>query len=199
MSTKTFNPRFIVLLVMILLTAAMRIPDAGRVTPWASFSPIGAMALFGGAYFTRWKAFLFPLLALFFSDLAISAFIFHWKFGVLYGEWYWMYGIFLLMIVIGKLIINNVTVTRVVLASVSVVVLHWLLSDLKVWIGGGVDIRTLQPLSRGMDGLLQSWAQGLPFMKNFLIGTIVYSGIMFGIFEWAKKRNPSLQVSVVVK
>lgn len=194
MSKQTFNPRPIVLLGMIVLAAAMRIPNAGQMTPWANFSPIGAIALFGGAYFTRWKAFLFPLIALVLSDLAISTFIFHGKLGILYGEWYWMYGIFVVMILLGKWIIGKVTAMRVILASFSVVIMHWLLSDMKIWIGGGVDIRTLQPLSRGIDGLLQSYVQGFPFMRNFLVGTLAYSGLMFGIFEWIKKYNPRLQV-----
>jgi hypothetical protein len=29
-------------------------------------------------------------------------------------------------------------------------------------------------------------------MKNFLLGTLVYSGIMFGAFEWMKQAKPSL-------
>ena len=63
MSTKKINPRFAVLLLLMIVAAAMRIPNAAQLTPWANFTPIGAMGLFGGAYFTsKWKAFAFPLL-----------------------------------------------------------------------------------------------------------------------------------------
>jgi hypothetical protein len=197
MSAHTFNPRLLVLLAIILLTAALRIPNAFGVTPWAHVTPIGAIALFGGAYFTKWKAFLFPMIALFLSDLAISFFVFQGKHGVLYGGWYKIYIIFLVIILLGKLIISKVTVARVVTASVSAALLHWLLADFSVWIGGGKDLRTLQPLSRDISGLIQSYVQGLPFLRVFLTGTLVYSGIMFGIFEWMKRYNPSLKPVVV--
>ena len=57
MSAEKFNPRILVLLVMMVGVAAMRIPNAAQLTLWANFTPIGAMGLFGGAYFTsKWKA-----------------------------------------------------------------------------------------------------------------------------------------------
>jgi hypothetical protein len=192
----SFSPRLLVLLAIILLTAALRVPNAAQVTPWAHLTPIGAIALFGGAYFTKWKAWAFPLLALLLSDLAISFFVFNGKFGVLYGGWYWIYGIFVLIILLGRLIIKRVTVINIVAASVCAAVLHWLLSDLTVWLAGGKDLRTMLPLSRDINGLIQCYIQGLPFLKVFLTGTLLYSGIMFGVFEWAKKYNPSLQVQI---
>lgn len=195
MSKHTFNPRLAVLLIIIAAAAAMRIPNAAQITPWSNFSPIGAMALFGGAYFTKsWKALLFPLLTLLLSDLAISQFIFHGKYGVLYSGWYWIYGIFALIAVLGQWVIRRITVRNVVIAGVSASLLHWGLADLAVWIGGGTDLRTGQPLSRDIHGLLQCYAQGFPFMKNFLAGTLVYSAIMFGIFEWVKRSNPVLEL-----
>jgi hypothetical protein len=193
MTKQTFNPKTGVLLIIILLTGIMRIPNAAQITPWSNFSAIGAMALFGGTYFNKsWKAFLFPVLTLFLSDLAISLFIFHGKYGIIYGGWYWIYGIFLLIVLLGRLIISKVTVTNVVIASVSAALLHWLLADLTVWIGGGTDLRTMQPLSRDINGLIQCYTQGFPFMKNFLAGTLLYSGIMFGVFELMKMYNPKL-------
>ncbi|MEO8404365.1 MAG: DUF6580 family putative transport protein [Chitinophagaceae bacterium] len=193
MTKQTFNPKTGVLLIIILLTGIMRIPNATQITPWSNFSAIGAMALFGGTYFNKpWKAFLFPVLTLLLSDLAISLFIFHGKYGIIYGGWYWIYGIFLLIVLLGRWIISKVTVTNVVIASVSAALLHWLLADLTVWIGGGTDLRTMQPLSRDINGLIQCYTQGFPFMKNFLAGTLLYSGIMFGVFELMKMYNPKL-------
>lgn len=63
-----YRLRFLVLVGMILGAAASRlIPH-----PF-NFTPIGAMALFGGACFAdRRAAFLVPLAAMFLSDLAIG-------------------------------------------------------------------------------------------------------------------------------
>jgi hypothetical protein len=196
MLKEKINPRFAVLMLFIIAIAAMRIPNAAQVTPWSNFTPIGAMALFGGGYFSRqWKAILFPLLTLLVSDLIIQAFIFDGEYGVLYSGWYWIYGIFVLITFIGKWMIKKVNIKNVVLAAVVASLSHWLLADFSVWAGGGTDLRTMTPLSRDWAGLLQCYTQGFPFMRNFLAGTLIYSGIMFGAFEWIKAKRPALKLA----
>ena len=194
MITQKINPRFAVLALFMLAVAAMRIPNSANITPWSHITPIGAMGLFGGAYFTKkWKAVLFPLLTLLASDLIIQAFVFDGKYGIMYSGWYWIYSIFILITFIGKWLIKNVTVKNVLLAAVVAAVSHWLLADFTVWAGGGTDLRTMQPLSKNFNGLIQCYIQGLPYMKNFLLSTVVYCSVMFGSFEWMKSKNPSLQ------
>ena len=194
MSVKKINPRIAVLLLMIIAAAAMRIPNAAQLTPWAGYTPVGAMALFGGAYFSnRWKAFGFPLLTLFISDLVINNVVFGGRFGIMHGGWYIMYGVFILVVFFGKWIIRKVSFTNVILASIVAAVSHWLIMDFAVWIGGGRDLRTMTPLTRDLPGLLQCYAQGFPFMKSFLIGNLVYSAILFGGFELAQQRFPVLK------
>jgi hypothetical protein len=196
MSIQKINPRFAVLALFMIVVAAMRIPNAAQLTPWANFTPIGAMGLFGGAYFTKqWKAILFPLLTLFVSDILIQAFVFNGKYGIMYSGWYWIYGIFILITFIGKWLIKKVTVKNVIVAAITASLTHWLLADFTVWAGGGTDLRTMTPLSRDWAGLQQCYIQGFPFMRNFLAGTLVYSGIMFGAFEWMKIKQPSLQMA----
>lgn len=197
MSIQKINPRFTVLILLMIAVAAMRIPDAACTTPWSNFTPVGAMGLFGGAYFSKkWKAVLFSMLTLFASDLIINIFIHGGKFGIMYNGWYVIYGIFVLICFIGKWLITTVNVKNVLAAAIVASLTHWLLADFGVWAGGGIDLRTMQPLSRNWEGLLQCYTQGLPYMKNFLAGTIVYSSIMFGSFEWMKQRNTSLQLTI---
>jgi hypothetical protein len=194
MSIQKINPRFAVLALFMIVVAAMRIPNAAQLTPWANFTPIGAMGLFGGAYFTsKWKTFAFPLLTLLASDLVINIVVFDGRYGAMYSGWYIIYGIFAVVVVLGKWMIKKVTVKNVVLASVTAAVSHWLIADFTVWIGGGTDLRTMAPLTKDWAGLIQCYAQGFPFMKNFLAGTLVYGGVMFGAFEWMKAKKPSLQ------
>ena len=198
MSTQKINPRFAVLLLLMIVVAAMRIPNAAQLTPWANFTPIGAMGLFGGAYFTsKWKAFAFPLLTLLVSDLIINLFVFDGKYGAMYSGWYVIYGVFALIVFYGKWILQKVSVKNVVIASIVAAVSHWLIADFTVWMGGGTDLRTMTPLTKNWAGLLQCYAQGFPFMKNFLMGTLAYSGILFGGFELAKQRFPVLKLQLV--
>ena len=196
MSIEKINPRFAVLALFMIAVAAMRIPNSAQLTPWANFTPIGAMGLFGGAYFTKqWKAVLFPLLTLLASDLIIQAFVFNGKYGIMYSGWYWIYGIFIFISFIGKWLIKKVTVKNVIFAAITASLTHWLLADFTVWAGGGTDLRTMTPLSRDWAGLQQCYIQGFPFMRNFLSGTLVYSGIMFGAFEWMKVKQPALKLA----
>ena len=198
MSTEKFNPRILVLLVMMVGVAAMRIPNAAQLTLWANFTPIGAMGLFGGAYFTsKWKAYAFPLLTLLISDLIINLFIYDGKYGVMYSKWYIIYGIFALIVFFGKILIKKVTIKNIVLASVIAALSHWLIADFTVWMGGGTDLRTMLPLTKNWAGLIQCYAQGFPFMKNFMMGNLVYSGILFGAFQFAEWRYPVLKLQTI--
>lgn len=65
---RTITLRFGVLLVMLVLAAFSRL-----VPHPMNFAPIGAMALFGAAYFrSRWTAYLLPIVALWLSDIYIN-------------------------------------------------------------------------------------------------------------------------------
>lgn len=187
------NPRFGVLAIFILAVAVLRISNAAIHNPLSNFTPIGAMGLFGGAYFSsKWKGILFPLLTLLVSDLLINQFLLNGKYGILYSGWYWVYGVFALIGLAGNRIIQPVTIKNVLIAGLVASLGHWLLLDFIVWAGGGTDIRTGLPLSRDWMGLQQCYLQGLPFFKNFLAGTLVYSALLFGTFEWMKSKIPAL-------
>ena len=63
---KSINIRFIVLVAIVLLIGLWRVlNNGGQLTPLANFTPIGALALFGGTYFaSQARAYLFPVLIL---------------------------------------------------------------------------------------------------------------------------------------
>lgn len=196
MSIPSFNPRFAILFLIVLIAAMLRIPST-LIPALSNFTPIGAMALFGGHYFnSKTKSFIFPLLTLLMSDLIINNLIYEGKYGVMHGGWYWIYGTFCLIVLIGKYALKKITITNLVLAAILSTLLYWFVVDGMVWIGGGKDLRTMLPLSRDFSGLVQSYVQGLPFMKNFLSGTLLYSAIMFAAFEWLQQRIPSLKTSM---
>ena len=71
---------------------------------WYNFTPIGAMALFGGCYFSdKWKAYLVPILTLWITDLALNYFYFH-QVTFFYSGFAWVYGAFALMVMVGTFI-----------------------------------------------------------------------------------------------
>lgn len=196
MSTQRINPRFAVLTIIMIAVAALRIPNAAQLGPISNFTPIGAMGLFGGAYFSKnWKAFGFPLLTLLLSDLIINVFVYNGQYGIMYGSWYWVYGGFVLIVLLGRLFLKKVNVQNILLTGVAGTLVYWLVVDFGVFVFGCTDITTGQTMDHSFASLIKCYAQGAPYMKNFLTGTLVYSGIMFGVFEWMKTKSPSLQTA----
>ncbi|RXK59719.1 hypothetical protein ESA94_11705 [Lacibacter luteus] len=196
MSTQKINPRFAILAIIMIAVAALRIPNAAQLGPLSNFTPIGAMGLFGGAYFSKhWKAFGFPLLTLLLSDLIINIFVYDGQYGIMYGSWYWVYGGFVLIVLLARLFLKKVSVQNVVLTGIAGTLVYWLVVDFGVFLFGCTDITTGQTMDHSFASLIKCYAQGAPYMKNFLIGTLVYSGIMFGAFEWMKANKPSLQTA----
>lgn len=193
MKQQKVQPSFILLLLFISTVALLRVPNAAQYSWLANFTPIGAMSLFGGAYFkSPAKAFLFPLLTLFISDLIICNLVFDGKYGFIYNGWYVVYGIFLLIVLVGRILLQKVNFTRIIGSAVLAALLHWFIADGAVWLGAGTDLRTMTPLSKDVAGLVQCYTQGFPFMKNFLLGTVAYSLLLFGLFEWIKASRPHL-------
>lgn len=190
MSIKNLQPRFLVLLLFIIVAGVLRITAAGQITPLSNFSPVGAMALFGGAYFAdKWKSYLFPLLTLFLGDLIMSQTIYkEFSEGTfLYEGWYFTYLGFAAMVLIGQLVIRHkVRVFNVAIACVAAAVIHWLLADFGTWMS------SYSPYSKDFKGLMECYAMGIPFLKNTLLSNWLYSAVFFGLFELVQRKIPAL-------
>jgi hypothetical protein len=186
MSVPTINPRAFVLLLIILVVAALRFAAFTDMGPLTVFTPVGAMALFGGAYFKgNIKPLLFPLLTLFISDVVLAFTILsEHRVGLLYTGWFWTYSAFALMTIAGKVIIKDVNIKNVVIAVIAATCIHWLVSDL-----GACLIDEKFSMSLYMQRLITA----LPYEWRFLGGTAIYSAVMFGLFEWLQRRYVSLK------
>jgi hypothetical protein len=191
MTTKKFQPRNWVLMIIILLIAAIRVFNnfSSNITVLANYSPLAAMALFGGAYFKgKLQPFLFPLFALLISDVILFATVYkQYGNGFLYGGWYWVYGAFILMVLVSRLIISKIKLQNVALAIVVAVFIHWIVTDFPVWLYGTTYPRT-------WSGFNACMLAAIPFELRLLIATIGYGAIMFGGFELMKKKFPALQL-----
>ncbi len=191
MSLNKINPRLSLLLLFIALTVSMRMlaVSSGSQSALTNFTPIGAMALFGGAYFnTRWKGYFFPLLALFLSDVIMMRTVYAGlSNGLLYDSWYWTYIAFASMVMVGSFI-KKVTFRSVITGAVAAALLHWIITDFGVWLGGCTDVTTGQLYTRDMNGLMKCYLLALPYLKNILIGNLVYSAILVCGFEFLQKR-----------
>ncbi|NLR78577.1 DUF6580 family putative transport protein [Chitinophaga eiseniae] len=192
MSLKNLNPRFSVLLLFILAAGILRIVLGAdtAMSPIAMFSPVGAMALFGGASFSqKWKSYAFPLLALFISDIVLMQF-FHRQYaeGLLYKGWMWNYASFILIVLLGQLVIKKASVGNILISAVGAAFIHFLVSNFGVWISGSTNLLTGQPYTKDLAGISSCYIQAIPYMKYALVGNLIYCTIFFGSFELVKRR-----------
>ncbi|MEQ9309606.1 MAG: DUF6580 family putative transport protein [Balneolaceae bacterium] len=179
------NKRLLVLSGLILAAAISRlIPH-----PY-NFAPIGAMSLFGAAYFSDKKlSFILPFVAMFISDLLIN--------NILYASYYqgftiftpgflWVYGAIAAIVIAGIFILKKVSVSRILVGSLSASVIFFVISNFGVWLSDPD-----YPLT--ISGLLLCYEMAIPFFQNTIAGDLVYSGVLFGSFEFAKTKIPELK------
>jgi len=153
---------------------------------WPNFTPVAAIALFGGAYMGRkYLAFVIPFAAMFLSDLVLG---FHAYMGAVYLA-------FGLTVAIGFLLRGRTSIRNVAMASIGSSVLFYLITNFSAWLASPFYPDTFA-------GLMESYAAGLVFFNNGSLGisfflnevsgTLFYSGIFFGAFAFVRQRIPAL-------
>lgn len=173
----------------LLLAALIFVAALSRVIPHPpNFSPIEAVALFGGAYFAKRQwALIVPLVAMFASDLVL---------GLVNGGIYWswfanasyllIYACIALSTVLGFGLRGKVSGGRVLGYSLVGSVLFFLVTNFGTWLGG-----SLYPQTGA--GLVTAYVAGIPFFQWTVAGTLFYSALLFGGFELLRRRHPALR------
>ncbi len=172
MEKKNINPRFLVITGMILAGAIMRL-----LPHYPNFTPIAAMALFGGAYFTNKKlAFIVPLAAMILSDLFLG-----------YHSTLWaVYLSFAIIVMIGFSLRERKKVSNIALAAISSSVLFFVITNFAFWLTGA-----MYPMNS--TGLAECFTAAIPFFHYNVLGDLIYSGIFFTVFEFARVKFPVLE------
>lgn len=177
------NTRNTVLIVMVVFAALLRL-FTYKFQYLSNFTPVGAIAMFGGIYFDKkWKAYAVVLLTLWASDVIINhGYTGKWSLWSIYT--FWNVICFSLTVFIGSLI-KKVNLANSLLIILTPVLIHWLLMDIP-----GVTVLGY-PVT--IAGYIQSLTLALPFEKNMLLGDIAYGILLFGGFEFAKSRYTFLR------
>ncbi len=190
--TPAFSPRARALLLFALIAAAA----ISRLVPHPpNFSPIEAMALFGGAYFlNRSWAVLAPLAAMFLSDLLL---------GILQGGLYFeyfasahflaIYACIALSAVLGFGLRGRVKSVRVLGYSIAGSLLFFLITNFAVWLTA-TDIVQFPACSASLGAC---YVAGLPFLKWTVLGTLFYAAVLFGGYELLQRQVPGLRATAV--
>ena len=154
----------------IVIIAFMLVAILFRLIPHLpNFTPITAIALFGGLYFTnKYMAYLVPIFIMVLSDLfigfsTISIFV---------------YVAFLLVSFIGTQT-KKPSVFTILLGSLS----FFVITNFGVW---------LLSYPKNLTGLLECYTLAIPFFRNSLLGDFFYSGVMILGFNYVQKKYLNL-------
>jgi hypothetical protein len=154
----------------IVIIAFMLLAVLFRLLPHLpNFTPITAIAMFGGLYFTnKTMAYLVPLFIMVMSDLflgfhTISIFV---------------YAAFILVSFIGTRT-KKPSVFTILLSSIS----FFIVTNFGVWLIG---------YPKTWTGLVECYTLAIPFFRNSLLGDFFYSGVMILGFNYVQKKYLNL-------
>jgi len=184
------NKQFIVSLALMVFASAIY-----RVFPNRpiGFAPQLAMAIFAGALFVKNKkmAFLMPLLSMFISDGLYQLLYINGLSdisGFYTGQWK-NYALIVGLTSIGFLV-NPRRIASIAGASIATPTIYFILSNGMVWLGGGGWHRP-----KTMEGLMMTYADGLPFYPNSIYATILFSAVFFGAWFLANRKSSDWRIA----
>jgi len=165
--------RTLVITAMVLVAAAIRLAPHPM-----NFAPIGALALFGGAYFSsKRQALIVPLVSLIIGD-AITGF--HPLIPFVYAS-------FLVSVAIGFWLRRNRSATRIGAATLAGAIQFFLVTNFAVW------ATSIGSYPKNAAGLAACYIAGIPLFGNTLAGDAFYAALLFGSMALAERKFPVLR------
>ncbi len=139
----------------------------GRLMPHApNFTPMAAVALFGGAYFSRARVAAAVSISAMFASDAVIGFYDVRMMAVVYAA-------LLAPIALRRFLRGRFLAARVGLCAASGSVLFFLVTNFAVWLFSGIYPNTLA-------GLVDCYTAGLAFFQYTLSGDLCWSAALFG-------------------
>jgi hypothetical protein len=167
------HPRAALITGIVLAAAALRM-----VPHPMNFAPIGALALFGGAYFSSKRtAVAVPLLSLVAGDILTG---FHRLIPYVYAS-------FLVSVAIGFWLRRKKSAWRIGGATVAGAIQFFLITNFALWAS------SIGNYPKNAGGLAECYIAGLPLFWNTLTGDAFYVALLFGVMAVAEKRFPSFR------
>lgn len=149
--------------ILILIGAVARI-----LPHLPNFTPIGALALFGGAKLNnKYAAVLVPVGIMAMTDFYLG---FH---KLIFFTW----GSMVLVALIGFWVRKNYGFSRVAAGTLTGSVLFFIITNFGVYLEGWYGY--------GFSGLTQTYIMAIPFFRNSLMGDVFFGVVFFGGYELA--------------
>lgn len=162
---KTFYCLLLAIGLIVVATLSRLLPHP------ANFTAIGAISLFAGTYLPRRWGILVPLVGMALTDAVIG----WYDWPVLAG----VYGSFVVVGFFGWYIRKQKTPATVGMGALAASVIFFAVTNFAVWAATPLYEKT-------GEGLFLAYALAVPFFRNMLAGDIVYTAVLFGVYELAK-------------
>lgn len=159
-----------ILICVLLGVVARLLPHPPNVTP------LIALSLFAGSQFSHKIAFIMVSAIMLISD-GLLAFLYGFTW---FGNWsiFTYSGVLIITLIANQILcIKNQLLLYIFFSTLG----FWCWTNFGVWIGSGFYPHT-------MNGLLNCYLAAVPFLKNALIGDLIWSGVIFGSFIFFRKR-----------
>lgn len=151
-----------------------------------NFTPIGAIALFGGTFIQdKKRAFLIPLSAMLVSDLLLQVVTgngFH-------NTMVFVYGAFFIITSLGFLLRKRVQRQTIMVSSLVGSMIFFFITNFGVWATGYYGY--------GLENLMNCYIAGIPFFRGTVMGDLFFNLVLFGSFAIIQWRFPVLKKSRV--
>jgi hypothetical protein len=161
---------------LLFLTAMIGAIAFARLIPHPhNFSPIGAIALYGGACFpTKRSAFTVPLAAMLLGDLVLGL---HMLMPVVYG-------CFALNALLGRWLRAHRHIVPIALATLAGAVQFFIITNFACWV-------FYYPHT--LEGFWTCYMAAIPFFRNTLLGDATFATVLFGGLALAEAAAPILR------
>lgn len=149
-----------------------------------NFTPVESLTLFSTAYILRKRwAFVLSVTLLYISDFIINNTVARSFFPDHEGMvWFSQYMIFTvvamaMIVLVSSKFLRKINVGNVILSVLIASVIFFIVTNFGSWVG------EKSIYTRDLNGLMTSFAAGLPFFRSSLISNLLFSAILFGGFE----------------
>ena len=167
-----------------LFTAILRfIPGMNN---FSSIYSLGAVS--GAKSKFAWQGWIYPVAALWVSDLVLN--------NVIYGAYFdsfqffsqpflWAAFALLLIVFVSKLIMKNKSMKNVFATAISAPIIFYIISNFGSW--------TTSPLyTKDLFGLFQCYGAGVPFLIRSLAASLVFTPAMFMAYDYLMASEKDL-------
>ena len=129
-----------------------------------NFTPVIALALFGGLYLGKTRGWVTPLLLMVISDLIIG----------LHATVLFTWGSMVLIALLGYRMRIHKNVSTLLGTGFLAAVLFFLITNFGAW---------LAMYPKTAEGFVSCYVAAIPFFRNSLLSTLVYSVLFCGLYE----------------